>query len=71
MKAHVSFFVFFISNKNTKSRELEAMFTLVGVTSVAYCHDVKRENLTFWQFQNYVKSDLMSNNMTMNDDMCN
>ena len=44
---------------------------LLAVTSVAYRHDVKRENLTFWLFQNYVKSDLMSNNMTMSDDMCN
>ena len=32
---------------------------------------VRRENLTFWLFQNYVKSDLMSNNMKMNDDMRN
>ena len=72
--------------KNIKSRDLEAMpmggetskqasdvvfFTLVGVTSVAYRHDVKRENLTFWLFQNYVNSDLISNNMKMSDDMCN
>ena len=41
------------------------------MTSVAYRHDVKRENLTFWLFQNYVKSDLVSNNMEMSDDMCN
>ena len=47
------------------------LFTLVGVTSVAYRHYVKRENLTFWLFQNYVKSDLVSNNMQMSDDVCN
>ena len=47
------------------------LFTLVGMASVAYRNDVKRENLTFWLFQNYVKSDLMSNNMKMSDDMCN
>ena len=33
--------------------------------------NVKRENSTFWLFQNYVKSDLMSNNMKMSDGMCN
>ena len=38
-------------------------FTLVGVMSVMYRHHVKCENLTFWLFQNYVKSDLMSDNM--------
>ena len=42
-------------------------YTLVGVTSVAYCNNVGRENLTFCQ----VKSDLMSNNMKMSDDMRN
>ena len=67
--------------KNIKSRDLEAtpmggatskptlwrcLFTLVVVTLVAYRHDVRREHLTFWLFQNYVKSDLMSNNMKMN-----
>ena len=36
-----------------------------------YHHDVKRENLTFLLFQNYVKSSLMSNNMKMSNDMCN
>ena len=38
---------------------------------VAYRHDVKRKNLTFWLFQNYVKSNLMSKNMKMSNDMCN
>ena len=66
--------------KNIKSRDLEAtpmdgatskhiqwrcLFTLVVVTLDAYRHDVRRENLTFWLFQNYVKTDLMSNNMKM------
>ena len=37
-------------------------FTLAGVTSVAYRHDVQLENLTFWLFRNYIMSDLMSNN---------
>ena len=46
------------------------MFTLVCVTSVAYRHDVKRKNLTFWLFRKK-KSDLMSNNMNMNNDTCN
>ena len=31
-------------------------------------HDFRRENLTFWLFQNYVRSDLMSNNMKLNGD---
>ena len=44
---------------------------LVVVTLVAYRHDVWRENLKFWLFQNYVKSDLMSNNMKMNGDIRN
>ena len=72
--------------KNIMSRDLEAtpmgeatskpiqwrrLFTLVVVTLVAYRHDVRRGNLTFWLFQNYVKSDLMSNNMKMNGDMRN
>ena len=61
--------------KNITSHDLEAMpmggATLVGVTLVAYRHDVKRESLTFWLFQNYIKSDLMSNNMKMSDDMRN
>ena len=72
--------------KNIKSRDLEAtpmggatskpiqwrcLFTLVVVTLVAYRYDVRRENLTFLLFQNYVKSDLMSNNMKMNGDMRN
>ena len=63
--------------KTIKSCELEAtpmggamskpiqwrcLFTLVGVTSVAYRHDIKRETLTFWLFQKYVKSDFKSNN---------
>ena len=38
---------------------------------VAYRHDVRRENLTFWLLQNYVKSDFMSNNMKMSGDMRN
>ena len=67
--------------KNIKSSNLEAtpmggetvtMFVYYCcVTSVAYRHDVKHENLKFWLFQNYVKSDLKSNNMIMSDDMCN
>ena len=72
--------------KNIKSRDLEAtpmggvtskpiqlrcLFTLVVVTLVMYRHDVRRENLTFWLFQNYVKSDLMSNNMKLNGDRRN
>ena len=47
------------------------VYSLVDVTFAAYRHDVRRENLTFWLFQNYVKSDLMSNNMKMNGDMRN
>ena len=61
--------------KKIKSRDLEATpmgpatsklasdvvcLLFVVVTLVVYCHDVRRENLTFWLFQNYVKSDLMS-----------
>ena len=72
--------------KNIKSRDLDAtpmggatskpiqwrcLFTLDVVTLVAYRHDVRPENLTFWLFQNYVKWDLMSNNMKMNGDMRN
>ena len=72
--------------KNIKSRDLEAvpmggatskhiqwrcLFTLVVVTLVACRHDVRRENLTRWLFQNYVKWDLMSNNIKMNGDMGN
>ena len=72
--------------KNIMSRSLEAtpmggltskliqwrcLFTLVDVTLAAYRHDIRREKLTFWLFQNYVKSDLMSNNMKMNGDMRN
>ena len=72
--------------KNIKSHDLEAppmggatskpiqcrcLFTLVVVTLVAYRHDVRRENLTFWLFQNNVKSDFMSNNMKMNGDLRN
>ena len=72
--------------KNIKSRDLEAtpmggvtskliqwryLFTLVDMTLTAYPNDVWRENLPFWLFQNYVKSDLMSNNMKMNCDMRN
>ena len=70
--------------KNIKSRDLEVT-PIGGATSkpageivclrllslVAYRHDVRRENLTFWLFQNYVKSDLMSNNPKMSDDMHN
>ena len=37
----------------------------------AYRDDVRCENLTFWLFQNYVKWDVMSNNMKMNGDMRN
>ena len=35
------------------------LFTLVGVTLVAYLHDVKHENLMFLLFQNSVMSDLI------------
>ena len=70
--------------KNIQSCDLEAMhtggvtsnpasdvlFALVAVKLVANGHDVKREKLAFWLFQNYVKSDLMSHNMKMSD-MCN
>ena len=71
--------------KNIKSRDLEAtpmggatskpiqgrcLFTLFVVTLVTYRHDLRR-NLTFWLFQNYVKSDLMSNNMKLNGGMRN
>ena len=41
-----------------KTSQRRCLFTLVGVTSVAYRHDVKRESWTFWLFHNYVKSDL-------------
>ena len=41
------------------------------MTLVAYRHDVRRENLTFWLFQNYVKTDLMSSNMKISGDMRN
>ena len=34
---------------------------LLMLTSVAYCHDVKLENLAFGLFRNSGKSDLMSN----------
>ena len=59
--------------KKIKSRDLEAM-PMGGATSkpssdvvcllllVAYRNYVKRNKLTFWLFQNYVKSDLKSNN---------
>ena len=55
----------------SKPIQLRCLFTLLVVTLVAYRHDVRREKLTFWLFQIYVKSDLMSNNMKMNGDMCN
>ena len=72
--------------KNIKSRDLEAtpmgvptskpihsccLFTLVVMTLVVYRYDVRRENLTLWLFQKYVKWNLMSNNMKMNGDMRN
>ena len=60
-----------IGGATSKPIQLRCLFTLVVVTLVAYRHDVKRENLTFWLFQTYVKSDLMSNNMKMNGDMRN
>ena len=76
----VSLYMFFhFPMKNIKSRDLEATpmggatskptSDIVYVTSVTYLHDVECEKLTFWLFQNYVKSDLMSNNMKMSDDM--
>ena len=39
---------------DVKTNQWRCLFTLVGVTSVAYRHDVTREKLTFWLFQNYV-----------------
>ena len=51
--------------------QLYCLFTLVVVTLVAYRHDVRRESLTLWLFQNYVKSDLITNNMKMSGDMLN
>ena len=47
------------------SKPAASFFTLVGGTSIAYCHDVMRENLTFWLFQYYVKSDLIANSMKL------
>ena len=41
------------------------------IKDIIYRHDVRRESLTFWLFQNYVKSDLMSNYMKMSGDMRN
>ena len=82
----VSFLMFFISQWKTLSRDQKGnaygrggvitsqwrcLFTLAVVTLVAYRHDVRRESLTFWLFQNYVKSDLISNNMKMSGDMRN
>ena len=55
----------------SKQSQWRCLFTLVGVTLVSYRHDVRRENLTFWLFQNYVKSDLMSNNMKISVEMRN
>ena len=46
------------------------LFTLVGVTLVAYLHDVKHEKLMFLLFQNSVMSDLMSNNLEISYGMC-
>ena len=46
------------------------LLILPGIMLVAYCLGVERENETFWLFQNYVKSDLMSNNMKMRRDLC-
>ena len=72
--------------KNNKTRDLQVTpiggatskqasdvvcFTIVVVTLIAYRHDVRRENLTFWLFQNYVKLDLMSKNMKMSGDIRN
>ena len=69
--------------KNIKSCDLEATPTDGAMSkpasdvvsllllAVAYRHDVRRENLTFWLFQNYVKSDLMSNNMKISGEMSN
>ena len=53
------------------SSDVVCLLFSVGVTSVAYRHDVKRENFRFWLFQNYVKSNVMSNNTKMSNDMCN
>ena len=53
----------------SKPVQWRCLFTLVVVTLVTYRHDVRRENLTFWLFQRYVKSDLMSNNMRLNGDI--
>ena len=52
--------------KNIKSRKLEAT-PMGGETS----KEASYEKLTFRLFQNYVKSDLMSNNMKMSDEICN
>ena len=41
--------------------------THAGVTSVAYCHDVKLEYFAFWLFQNSGKSNSMSNIKKINN----
>ena len=46
-------------------------YSILFYSILFYSIDVRRENLTFWLFQKYVKSDLMSNNMKMNGDMRN
>ena len=43
----------------------------VGVTSVAYCHHVKLENLAFGLFRNSGKSDLMSSIRTISNSFWN
>ena len=44
---------------------------VVCLLLVSYRQGVRRENLTFCLFQNYVKSDLMSNSMKMSGDVSN
>ena len=70
----VSFLMFFISQwKDIKSCELEA--TPMGRATSKPASDVVclllLERRRFWLFQNYIKSDLMSNNMKMSDNLCN
>ena len=60
-----------VGGETSNPIQLRCLFTLIVVTLVAYRHDVRRENLTFWLFQNYVKSNLISNNMKMSGDMRN
>ena len=83
MKASYSLDILHFPMKNIKScrimggatskqaRDVVCLFLLAccGVGRVR--HSVKCKHLTFLLFQNYVKLDLMSNNMQMSDDVCN